>query len=260
MIELDDGNISVLGQPIKTFSHRKFGLRIGYMPQEIALIEELTVKETIRYFGRIFQMSSEKLRARYELLTDLLEIADGDQRIMDCSGGEKRRVSFACAIIHEPDLLILDEPTVGLDPLLREKIWNFMTQFTQNKNSSILVTTHYIHEAEQADRCGLMRNGILLAEDSPSSIIQRFEVEDLDEAFLKLCLSQHALQDSATAINKDSDEEINEVDSKIQSIEQTDNLPSDDNNTEHLDRKPFSFLTIQALFMKAVHILTRQPT
>jgi len=203
-------------------------------------------------------MNSKKLYERYELLTELLEVADGDQRIMNCSGGEKRRISFACAIIHEPDLLILDEPTVGLDSILREKVWNFMIQFTRNKNSSILVTTHYIHEAEQADRCGLMRNGVLLAEDSPRNIIQRFDVEDLDEAFLELCLRQHALKDSATS--QALDEESNEIESKTLSIEELDNFPRDVNSNKHQDRILFSFLTIQALFMKTIHILIRQPS
>lgn len=89
--------------------------------KEIALVEELTIKETIYYFGRIYEMDAESIRQRYKFLKELLELPDGDRQIGFCSGGQQRRVSFAAAMVHTPDLLILDEPTVGLDPVLREK-------------------------------------------------------------------------------------------------------------------------------------------
>lgn len=110
MIPLNSGNISVFGD--ETFSPKKTLKRIGYMPQEMALIGELTIKETIYYFGKIFEMDIDKLRDRYVMLHNLLELPDNDKKIEECSGGQMRRVSFASSMIHEPDLLILDEPTV----------------------------------------------------------------------------------------------------------------------------------------------------
>lgn len=114
MIPLDSGRIEVFGNEITHFSLQKNGKRIGYMPQEMALIGDLSVKETIYYFGKIFQMDSDKLRDRYDMLDKLLELPPGDQLIKDCSGGQQRRVSFASSMIHDPELLILDEPTVSI--------------------------------------------------------------------------------------------------------------------------------------------------
>ena len=165
MIPLEGGQIIALGQKTQANEIQKAGYRIGYMPQETALIGELTIKETIYYFGQIFQMSIEKLRERYDMLHKLLELPNDDHKVENCSGGQMRRVSFAAAMIHEPDLLILDEPTVGLDPILREKIWTFMLDVTRTSKLAIIITTHYIDEARQADCVGLRRNGILLAAD-----------------------------------------------------------------------------------------------
>jgi ABC-type multidrug transport system ATPase subunit len=196
MIPLHGGEILALGQKTMANEIQKAGYRIGYMPQETALIGELTIKETIYYFGKIFQMSTEKVRERYEMLHKLLELPRGDQRVEECSGGQMRRVSFAAAMIHEPELLILDEPTVGLDPILREKIWTFMLHVTRTSKLAIIITTHYIDEAKQADCVGLMRNGILLAEDTPQNIITRHEVHNLEEAFLKLCMRRGVSEDA----------------------------------------------------------------
>lgn len=122
------------------------------------------------------------------MLQELLELPEGGRKVEKLSGGQKRRVSLAAALIHNPLVLILDEPTVGLESLLREKIWKFLIDTTSSTCLSVVITTHYISEASKADCVGLMRDGRLLAEDSPTNINLRFETETLDEAFLKLCL------------------------------------------------------------------------
>lgn len=91
------------------------------MPQDLALVDELTIKETIFYFGRIYGMNDDRIRERLKILHGLLELPPNERMVVKLSGGQKRRVSFACALVHEPELVILDEPTVGLDPILREK-------------------------------------------------------------------------------------------------------------------------------------------
>ncbi|XP_039445966.1 ABC transporter G family member 20 [Culex pipiens pallens] len=184
---LNDGEISVLGGTPGTPGSGVPGPRIGYMPQEIALVEEFSIKETIYYFGRIYGMSTEKIRERYKLLKELLELPCDDRHVGNCSGGQQRRVSFAAAMVHEPELLILDEPTVGLDPLLRERIWQYLVETTSSSKLAVIITTHYIEEARQASCIGLMRNGILLAEDSPVAILERFNCTNLEDAFLSLC-------------------------------------------------------------------------
>lgn len=190
MQEFDSGTINVFGHQVNENFMARFGHNIGFMPQDMSLIPELTVKETVYFFGHLYQMSKEKLRERYSKLSELLELPPDEQRIERCSGGQKRRVSFCVSAIHEPELLILDEPTVGLDPLLREKIWDFMLHVTQNSKLTIIITTHYIEEASQASRCGLMRNGILLAEDTPSNIMMNNQCQTLEQSFLTLCSKQ----------------------------------------------------------------------
>lgn len=113
MVAADAGEIRVLDERILPNTIPHVTTRIGYLPQETALVDELTVKESLYYFGNIFQMDKNKLDDRYVMLSDLLDLPPEFSKIGTCSGGEQRRVSFAAAMIHDPDLLILDEPTVG---------------------------------------------------------------------------------------------------------------------------------------------------
>ena len=107
--------------------------------------------------------------------------------IFNFSGGQKSRVSFAVALLHNPELLILDEPTVGVDPILRQSIWSHLIQLSSEQKKAILITTHYIEEARQANIVSFMRNGKLLAEDSPSNLLDICRLETLEQVFLKLC-------------------------------------------------------------------------
>lgn len=202
MIRLDSGTINVLGVKNKM---AKIGHRIGYMPQETALVGELTVKETVFYFGNIFEMDLKVLKERFEMIKEVLELPDNESRVEDCSGGEKRRISFAAAIIHAPDLLILDEPTVGLDPILREKIWNFLWNETRTSQLSVIITTHYTVEAQKSDRVGMMRKGVLIAENSPSIISSRCGAINLDDAFLTLCLKYENASQTSDLIDDKED-------------------------------------------------------
>lgn len=182
---LDSGDIEIFNDPPR--SHRS---RIGYMPQENALIAEFTIREMIWFFGTIFGLSRKKIKERIKFLTDLLELPDGDKLIRECSGGQQRRVSFAITLVHEPELLILDEPTVGLDPLLRVKIWDYLLDITMKNQVTVLLSTHYIEEARQSTHIGLMRNGFLIAEDSPQKILRSTQASNMEEAFLILSKMQ----------------------------------------------------------------------
>lgn len=126
------------------------GKRVGYMPQETALYGEFTIRETMMYFGWIFGMKTEEIAARLKFLLEFLDLPSQNRYVKNLSGGQQRRVSFAVALLHDPELLILDEPTVGVDPLLRQNIWNHLVNITKTGQKTIIITTHYIEEARQA--------------------------------------------------------------------------------------------------------------
>lgn len=182
---LDSGRIEVF--------HNKVGTnntKIGYMPQEMALIPEFTIRESINFYGIIYGMGKEKIDERIRFLCNLLDLQDGDKLVKNCSGGQQRRVSFAVALVHEPELLILDEPTVGVDPLLRARIWDYLFDLSKTKNVTVLMSTHYIEEARKSTHVGLMRKGILLIEDTPQNLLELCNTQSLEEAFLQLSEQQ----------------------------------------------------------------------
>ncbi|XP_055905605.1 ABC transporter G family member 23 isoform X2 [Eupeodes corollae] len=183
---LDSGDIAVLGGKPGTRGSGVPGKRVGYMPQEIALYGEFSIRETMMYFGWIFGMESKEIRERLQFLLDFLDLPSEKRLVKNLSGGQQRRVSFAVALMHDPELLILDEPTVGVDPLLRQSIWNHLVHITKAGQKTVIITTHYIEEARQAHTIGLMRSGNLLAEESPSVLLSMYKCLSLEEVFLKL--------------------------------------------------------------------------
>ncbi|KAJ8965228.1 hypothetical protein NQ314_004298 [Rhamnusium bicolor] len=182
---LNTGEIWVLGGKPGTKGSGVPGKRVGYMPQEIALYGEFTIKETMMYFGWIFGMESKEIYERLQFLLNFLDLPSQNRMVKNL-----RRVSFAVALMHDPELLILDEPTVGVDPLLRQSIWNHLVQITKDGNKTVIITTHYIEEARQAHTIGLMRSGKLLAEESPHVLLSMYGCTSLEEVFLKLSRKQ----------------------------------------------------------------------
>ncbi|CAL8072809.1 unnamed protein product [Orchesella dallaii] len=185
--ELDSGDIFVFGSRPGTKGSGIPGRRLGYMPQDIALYEYLTIKEILQYFGRIFGMTATEIDGQTEFLVNFLQLPNRNKKICALSGGQKRRSSLAASLIHDPQLLILDEPTVGLDPLLRESIWNHLYQLVTTRRTTVIITTHYIEEARHSHTVGLMRNGRLLAEKAPDTLLKEHKTHLLEDIVLKLC-------------------------------------------------------------------------
>lgn len=188
---MNSGEIWVLGGHPGTRGSGVPGPRIGYMPQEMALFGEFTIRETLLYFGWVAGMNTEAITERAAFLMNLLQLPGPERRVKDLSGGQQRRVSMAATFLHEPELLILDEPTVGVDPLIRQKIWDYLVEITADKTTTIIITTHYIDETKQASKIGLMRGGRFLAEESPEDILHRYNTVSLEDAFLKLSILQN---------------------------------------------------------------------
>ena len=173
------GGVTVLGEPAGA---RALRARVGYMTQAPSVYADLTVHENLTYFGRIVGVA----RDRIDLVLERVGLAaNRDQVVVTLSGGERARVSLAAALLNDPEVLVLDEPTVGLDPLLRRDLWSFFHELAE-EGTTLLVSSHVMDEAARCDRLVLMREGSILAVATPDELRRRTGSTDLDEAFLEL--------------------------------------------------------------------------
>lgn len=182
MEKLDSGETAVFH---KKMPNRKVLKQIGYMGQSDALYNELTAKENLIFFGNLMGLTGDVLEKAIEKnmkLVDLLDVLD--QPVKTFSGGMKRRVSLAITLLADPDLLILDEPTVGIDPKLRVDIWDQLRSLAR-ENKGIIVTTHVMDEAEKCDQVGLIVDGRLFAFGTPEELKDKFSAQSIEEVFLK---------------------------------------------------------------------------
>ncbi|XP_075256788.1 ABC transporter G family member 20-like isoform X2 [Convolutriloba macropyga] len=184
------------------------------MPQDIALHPNFKIREIFYFYGKINELSVTEIQQRTQFLTELLDLPPPYRMVQELSGGQKRRVSFGAALIHDPKLLILDEPTVGVDPLLRAKIWKHLVNLSSTNETTILITTHYIEEARQANKVGLMRQGVLLSEGEPESLIKQRGLSNLEAVFLELCADDNQKITQALDQSVMDDEEHLLVDNK----------------------------------------------
>jgi ABC-2 type transport system ATP-binding protein len=176
---VEAGRVNVLGHPAGTPELRR---RVGYVTQAPSVYADLTVRENLEYFARIVGASPERVDEAIESV-HLGEHAD--RQVRDQSGGQRARASLATALLGDPDLLVLDEPTVGLDPLLRVDLWKLFASLAE-QGTTLLVSSHVMDEAVHCDRLLLMRDGGILASASPDELLARTGAGDLEEAFLRL--------------------------------------------------------------------------
>jgi ABC-2 type transport system ATP-binding protein len=173
------GSVTVLGMPAGSAELRR---RVGYVTQAPAVYDDLTVRENLAYFARIVGVGGE----RVEAVIDRVGLREQrDQVAATGSGGERARLSLATALLHEPEVLVLDEPTVGLDPILRRDLWDFFHELADG-GSTLLVSSHVMDEADRCEQLILIRDGDVLAVDTPDRLRERTGETDLDAAFLHL--------------------------------------------------------------------------
>jgi len=173
------GSVTVLGDAAGSSALRS---RIGYVTQAASVYDDLTVRENLRFFGRILRAPGDDVDRVIEQ-TDLTSSAT--QLVGDLSGGQRNRVSLATALLGSPELLVLDEPTVGLDPVLRVQLWDLFHDLAAS-GVSLLVSSHVMDEATRCDRLLLLRDGALLADDTLDGLLASTGASDPEDAFLTL--------------------------------------------------------------------------
>ena len=160
--------------------------RIGYMSQKFSLYEDLTIRENIRLYGGIYGLSKIEIENRSTNLIKKLGLFEAKNKLIkDIPLGWKQKLAFSIAILHDPEIVFLDEPTGGVDPITRRQFWKLIYE-AADRGVTIFVTTHYMDEAEYCDRLSIMVDGEIVAMDSPLNLIQDNKAKNMDEVFLKL--------------------------------------------------------------------------
>ena len=173
------GTVEVLGEPAGGPALRT---RVGYVTQAASVYDDLTVAENLGFFARVLGVE----RSTADEAIDVVGLADHRRQVVGrLSGGQRSRVSLAVALLGSPDLLVLDEPTVGLDPVLRRDLWELFHRLAAD-GTAVLVSSHVMDEAERCDRLLLMREGRIIADGSPDEIRARTGAADIEQAFLRL--------------------------------------------------------------------------
>jgi ABC-2 type transport system ATP-binding protein len=175
------GEVRVLG---RLMPDRRVAMGIGYMSQASALYSDLSVTENLAFFGSLYGLRGAALRRRIAETLALVDLTERHASLVNAlSGGMRQRVSLGAALIHEPRLLFLDEPTVGIDPELRVEFWDYFARLNE-RGVTILVSTHHLDEARRCHRLALLRYGKLLALDAPDALLRASGQADFDSAFL----------------------------------------------------------------------------
>jgi ABC-2 type transport system ATP-binding protein len=171
LLTADAGSVTVAGKPVTTRTVQAKS-QIGLVPQDLAVYPDLTARENIRFFGKLYGLASSRLSQRTEEVLDIIGLADrADDRVENYSGGMKRRLNIGIGLLHEPALLILDEPTVGVDPQSRNAILENVEQLGK-RGMAVIYTTHYMEEAERlCDRVGIIDGGKLVAEGTRRELV-----------------------------------------------------------------------------------------
>jgi len=180
-----EGEALIFGEPLDV-SDIAARNRVGYMSQSFSLYSELTVRQNLNLHARLFHIPPKKAAARFAQLIAQFDLTEHlDKVASDLPLGIRQRLSLAVAIVHEPEMLILDEPTSGVDPIARDRFWELLIDLSRHQGVTIFVSTHFMNEAARCDRIALMDSGRVLATDTPSNLVKENSVANLEEAFIR---------------------------------------------------------------------------
>ncbi|WP_461243125.1 ABC transporter ATP-binding protein [Secundilactobacillus muriivasis] len=178
----DGGTAEIFGE---TMPNRQLLARIGYMAQTDALYDSLSARENLKFYAQMKGIAKGEIKAAIDHVAQVVDLtADLDKRVSGYSGGMMRRLSLAIALLGNPELLILDEPTVGIDPALRRQIWKELNAI-RDEGRSILITTHVMDEAELVDKVALLLGGEVIAFDEPVVLKTQYKADSIEDVFLK---------------------------------------------------------------------------
>jgi ABC-2 type transport system ATP-binding protein len=180
------GQVTVLGRPAGSPELRS---TMGYLTQSPSVYSDLTVRENVRYFASLYGLGAD------ETDRTIVNVGLEDQArqlVSTLSGGQRSRASLACALVGQPEVVVLDEPTVGQDPVLRDELWRRFRKLAED-GATLLVSSHVMDEANRCDRLLLIRDGSIIADDTPAAVKQAAGTDDLDEAFLRLVRGREAV-------------------------------------------------------------------
>jgi len=173
LLAIDSGNISVLGKDAQTKT-RQIRSQLGYMPQRFSLYQDLSVEQNLHFFADLFQVPTKERKRKLDELYAFSRLGPFKKRLAGAlSGGMKQKLALSCNLVHQPELLILDEPTFGVDPVSRQEFWQMLKNI-QAAGTPILVSTAYMDEAEMCNRIALIHQGQIIAQDTPAAIVRQF--------------------------------------------------------------------------------------
>jgi ABC-2 type transport system ATP-binding protein len=185
LLEPTEGEAQVAGCDVRSEPER-VKKRIGYMSQKFALYDDLTVKENIRLYGGIYGLPASEIQARRDRLLQRLGFEHAaDERVGSIPLGWKQKLAFSVALLHEPGVVFLDEPTSGVDPVTRRQFWEMIYE-AATEDTTVLVTTHYMDEAEYCDRVSIMVEGTIDALGTPDALKAQYGVETMDDVFVRV--------------------------------------------------------------------------
>lgn len=198
LLKISEGEAKLFGRPIdaRDIETRK---RVGYMSQSFSLYTELTVGQNLNLHARLFHLPIDQIPTRVKELAEQMDLAN----VMDYQAGKlpvgiRQRLSLAVAIIHKPEILILDEPTSGVDPVARDKFWELLVDISRNLGVTIFISTHFMNEAERCDRISLMHNGRVLATNNPQELVNSMHAKNLEDAFISYLEREGDVQKQVT--------------------------------------------------------------
>jgi ABC-2 type transport system ATP-binding protein len=179
----NSGEISVLGLPAGSAKLRS---QLSYMTQDTSIYRDLSVMQNLKYFATMFGLPGSQAKTAINGILESLDMtAQAKQLTSKLSGGQKQRVSLAVALIGQPKIMVLDEPTVGLDPVLRDQIWQLFHKLTSS-GTTVIITSHVMDEASRCDDLLLIREGVVLAQGTPQALRERTNSKTVEQSFLKL--------------------------------------------------------------------------